>query len=1340
MKVLCLLGISIFLSLFSIAQRGKNNSYTVQALNTFVNTYTSLTTNATSNQFALTVGSNVLTNSVLTTPLSAGDLILIIQMQGATMDVDLTATVNWGGNYTTPIGHAGDWAGFLDLWGQVTNYNNAGKYEFAQVASVSGTSTINLTCGLTNNYNTSGKVQVIRVPRFENLTVPAGTSITPPAWNGTTGGVVAIEVNGDLTIAAGGKIEANAKGFRGGQQSDNTSATSGNGSVNDVPFPATSSSDQAAEKGEGIGGYTTEYVALFSRYGVSAPANGGGGAHHHNAGGGGGSNVGLGTYTGKGVPSTTYNAIWNLENPPIGGTSSAGGGRGGYSNSASDQNESVLGPNQLAWSGDFRRRNGGLGGHNLTFDASRVFFGGGGGAGDQNNNEGGAGGTGGGIVLLEIYGNIIGSDPATCLIEANGGDGVASNPNNLVATFNNKLGRDGGGGAGGGGAIVVSHQGTFPSTIGLNAKGGKGGNQNLSLGPLQSVNEANGPGGGGGGGQISVTAGSPIASVAGGANGISTSTQISAFPPNGATSGGAGISNTISSFYDILVANDTICSTGSTTLTATVIGNLPAGATVSWYTNPFSGAPFHSGLTYTTPVLTASTTYYVGICPGDFRQPVQVVIGTNPIISGTPVISNVTCTGGDGSISGLTASGGTPNYTYTWNGTPSNTINLTNANAGNYTLEVTDENGCSASSGPHTILSAGGPVINTAAVVVSNSQCTANTGSITGITQVGGTIIQWNNNGGSSLDAANLAPGTYTLTVTDASSCSATAGPFTIGLPAGPQLNEASLVVQNATCGLANGAISGLTSTGAGLTYSWTNTTQTSLNLNSLVAGTYVLTVTDGQGCTDVSSPISVAQSAGPSVDVTNVVVTNATCTQNNGAISGIVVSGGTNPLTFVWTNTAQTSLNLTNLAVGQYALTVTDGLGCQVTTAPMSVSTVNGPQIDDNSVLIQNESCAGNDGAITGITVSGTGLLYSWNGVAGALNATNLTAGSYTLTVVDGNGCSATSGPHQVGGAIPLSIDLTNLVVTDSDCDANTATISGIAIVGGVSPVFTWSNNATTLNQSNLTAGSYVLNVTDSQGCVANTTIQVGFADSPLFETTNLVVTQPTCGEANGSISGIELTSAANSTFAWTSTTQTTLDIAGLSAGSYTLTVTNGAGCQSIYGPVVLNSSAVPTADFTFLPADVKPGDIVQFTDNSSADITTWNWTINGQSYTVENPTYTFVEEGTYTASLVVTNAQGCSAVVSKLILVYNSLTIPNVLTVNNDGKNDAFVIKGLEPNTQVVLVNRWGNIVFESDNYLNDWAGYTSSGEKLSAGVYTYFIKTPDGDLLQGFVHLFD
>ncbi len=1338
MKTIFLLGVLCLFLNDSIAQRAKNGIYTANTTNTIVNSYTSLTTNANSNQSSITVTDGVLTNSVLTTALSSGDLLLIIQMQGATLDIDLTATVDWGGNYTTATGHAGDWANFLDLWGQVTNYNQTGKYEYAQVASVSGT-TINLTCGLKNSYVVSGKVQVIRVPRFSQLTINAAASIVPTSWNGTSGGVVVIEVDGNLVINAGGKIEANGKGFRGGQQVDNVSSTAGAGSVNDFPFPGTSSSDAASEKGEGIGGYTSEYIALYSRFGVSAPANGGGGASHHNSGGGGGSNVGSGVYTGKGVPNPTYNAIWNLEAVPIGGVNSAGGGRGGYSYSNSNQNEAVLGPNQLAWSGDYRRNNGGLGGKPLAFDATRVFMGGGGGAGDQDNNFGGAGGIGGGIVLLQVFGAISGQNSTTCTIEANGANGVASNASNLTATLASKFGNDGAGGGGGGGAIIISNNGNVPSSIGLLAKGGAGGNQNLSVGPLQTVNEADGPGGGGAGGQISITAGSATTDISGGTNGITNSTQVNAFPPNGATSGGSGLSNNGVNFYDLTVQNAAICGSGSVTLNVTVVGTLPAGTTVGWYTNQFSGSAFHTGLTYTTPNLNTTTTYYVGVCPGSFRKPIQVTVGTNPVISGTAVITNVSCAGNDGAISGLTASGGTPNYTYTWNGNASTSANLTNANAGNYILTVTDANGCIATNGPYIITSAGGPVINASLVNITNPTCAGGNGSISGITQTGGITTTWSNSGGNTINANNLNAGSYTLTVTDASNCSATAGPYILISPSGPTIDATNVSISNENCGNGNGSISGIISNGVGLINSWTNTSQTNLDITNLSAGSYTLTVLDNQGCTATSGPFIVGLNVAPTIDITGIILNAETCGLNNGSISGIQISGGVAPISYSWTNTSQTTLSISNLNAGNYILTVLDGNGCSAISNSFSIVDTPMPTINDMNILITNESCAGSDGSISGITTTGSGLTFAWNGVDGTLNQSNLVANTYSLVVTDANGCSVSSGPYTVSGSTPMNIDITNLISTTSACTSNTGTISGITIVGGINPVFTWSNGGTTLSQAGLGAGTYTISVTDNQGCTDSETINIALNSGPSINSSAVNVIQTSCGQGNGEILGL-IDNSINSTYSWSGSTETTLNISDLSSGNYILTATGPDGCETQYGPVTINSSTVPTADFSYSPLDVNPGDLVQFSDLSSTDVVAWDWQADTATFIIENPSYVFVTEGTYQVILLVTDANGCSATIIKIIPVYNELTIPNVLTTNEDGKNDKFEIKGLEKNTSVQILNRWGDIVFKSENYLNDWKGQDMSGNTLSNGVYTYYVTTPKGDIKQGFVHLID
>jgi len=684
----------LLLSVFSttiLAQRGKNGSYTVITANTQINAYTSVTANAAVNATAITVASNTLTSGVLTTALAPGDLIMIIQMQGATMDVDVTpgapvASGGWGGNYTVPNGHQLDWGTYQSLWGNVTAYNNAGKYELVEVKSIVGGTTINLMCGLVNAYTASGHVQVVRVPRFVDLTVNTATSIVPALWNGSTGGVVALEINGNLTLSGTGMISASATGFRGGVCDLQTLGSPPSAAAN-KGYCASASAQEGAEKGEGIAGFYTEYDALYSRYCKSAPANGGGGGNNHNAGGGGGSNIGTGTYTGNGIPVSGYTTAWNLEAAGFATSTSSGGGRGGYSYSTSDQNETTLGPNNTPWSGDYRRNEGGFGGFPLTYSSARLFMGGGGGAGDANSNptQGGAGGTGGGIVFMTVYGTISG----TGTVESNGGNGQSSNPASQVAGIGQKFGNDGAGGAGGGGAIAISNGTAIPAGITLSARGGNGGNHSLSLGSF-ATSEGDGPGGGGAGGHIAFTSGTPTQSVNGGNNGVTNSAQINLFPPNGATMGAAGISSLPQTFYNITSPNVSICPNTSTTLTASVTGTVPG--TLTWYSTQFGNTVLGTGATYTTPSLSSTTTYYVGTCPGTFRLPVVVTVTGAPTISGVLTIP----VGGSTTLTGS----GTPNGATPWvSGTPAvGTITsggvVTGISVGTTTVTYMNSSGC----------------------------------------------------------------------------------------------------------------------------------------------------------------------------------------------------------------------------------------------------------------------------------------------------------------------------------------------------------------------------------------------------------------------------------------------------------------------------------------------------------------------------------------------------------------------------------------------------------------------------------------------------------------------
>jgi hypothetical protein len=191
------------------ALAGKDGACTVDKANTIVNAYSALTANANVGAIAVTVNaiaelaSNPCRGDGGLQPLAAGDLLLIIQMAGATINVP-----------TDPNDPA---------YGSVTSYNNAGNYELAGVASISG-STITLDCALKNSYTVAGKTQVIRVPQYTTLTVAAGTtdaspdpnapSITASAWNGTVGGVVAVQAA--TTLQLDGTINVSGKGFRGG--------------------------------------------------------------------------------------------------------------------------------------------------------------------------------------------------------------------------------------------------------------------------------------------------------------------------------------------------------------------------------------------------------------------------------------------------------------------------------------------------------------------------------------------------------------------------------------------------------------------------------------------------------------------------------------------------------------------------------------------------------------------------------------------------------------------------------------------------------------------------------------------------------------------------------------------------------------------------------------------------------------------------------------------------------------------------------------------------------------------------------------------------------------------
>ena len=477
------------------AVAGRDGARTITDADTVVNAYAVLGADVAATATAITVTDIDQLAPTGFSALAQGDLLLIIQMAGATMNA--TDTVSYG---------------------TVTALGSAGRYEFAGVEDVNGNQ-ITLTCGLKYNYTTDGKTQVVRVPQYTTLTIAQNASIVADAWDGTRGGVVAVHAN--TTLGLNGEINVSSLGFRGGLtenfSADAATAVTGYRSI---------SADDGAEKGEGIAGDVLTYDSFNGRYGRGAPANGGGGGNAHNGGGGGGANGRSGlAWSGQGVmlASVVGAAAWSLDPGYTANgdarTNSSGGGRGGYTYASTDQNALTVAPGDAAWGGNNRRELGGLGGHPLDNDPTgRLFMGGGGGAGDGNNNTAGRGGNGGGIVFV-VAGTVTGT--GSILAQGEDGENADGNPN------------DAPGGGGGGGTVLV--HATSISNITIDVSGGAGGDHTNSSGA-----ETEGPGGGGGGGYIAVYGGTPTRVAAGGLGGTTNRQSLAEFPSNGATAGNAG--------------------------------------------------------------------------------------------------------------------------------------------------------------------------------------------------------------------------------------------------------------------------------------------------------------------------------------------------------------------------------------------------------------------------------------------------------------------------------------------------------------------------------------------------------------------------------------------------------------------------------------------------------------------------------------------------------------------------------------------------------------------------------------------------------------------------------
>ncbi len=695
------------------AQKGKNGPLTVSST-IIVNEYTSLTANAISGSTSITVANSSLnTYGRFSASLSAGDLIMIIQIQGATIKGAPDA-INPA--IATPDDSS---------WGAILNYNNCGNNEIREVLSIPNSTTINLSCALANNYSYTGKVEVVRIPRLSSLTINSGGNITCDPWDSTVGGVVAIEVANNTIINSGGNINASSTGFRGGQLFNNGTIPKG------ITYFGSNQTINGAYKGESIAGYGNDYNQYGGSTCLGAPANGGGGGDSWNGGGGGGANAGAPSkwINGFGVPDISkagYATAWNQEYSWMSAFIGSGGGRGGYTWCSNKPDPLTNSPGNSIWQGDNRRSVGGRGGRPLDYSTGRLFFGGGGGAGHEDNGHGTAGGNGGGLIYLISYGTISGTG-------------------NIISNGQSALGDslfygDGSGGAGAGGAIVVNSTGNI-SGVTIQANGGTGGNQTIPA----SDGEGEGPGGGGGGGYITTT-NSVTEMVNGGANG--TTLSFPTFPPNGATMGSNGIISIIpGNTASILVTDTVFCKGDSAHFSGmSSLYSGPGSATWSWIFT--GGTPSTSSLQNQSVYYKNSGIYPVKLIVTSCSGSDTVTRNVNIIVTS---LSGITVTGNNplcsnGGSDTLVVHGGS---SYAWS-TGSTSSSIAISPVSNTTYSVTVNKGSCSWDTTITVMTTGSikASISKDTSICPDSRVT--------LTAKGGTIYNWSN--GATTNSITVSP------------------------------------------------------------------------------------------------------------------------------------------------------------------------------------------------------------------------------------------------------------------------------------------------------------------------------------------------------------------------------------------------------------------------------------------------------------------------------------------------------------------------------------------------------------------------------------------------------
>lgn len=757
-----------------------------------------------------------------------------------------------------------------------------------------------------------------------------------------------------------------------------------------------------------------------------------------------------------------------------------------------------------------------------------------------------------------------------------------------------------------------------------------------------------------------------------------------------------------------------ICAGQSATISVT------GSDSYSWSTGATGTSTSVTPATTTTYTVTATT---AGGCSD--TDEITVTVNAIPVAAAGPDVT--ICPGGTATLDASGSTGTGLSYNWSTGGT-SSSINVTPASQTTYTVTVTS-NGCTSTD--NVVVN----VVNNLTVTATPTSSSICSGASVPLTASGATNYTWtpstglSSTTGSNVTATPSASTTYTVTGDDAG-CT---GSATVTV----NVNSVNISATPTNPNICNGGNVTLSASGSGLsTYTWApatglNTTSGSSVIASPTTNTtYTVTGSDAIGCSATASV---------TVNVITISATAVSTDENCGHANGtatVTPSGNcTQAYTYAWNSSPpQYNANAINLPAGSYTVTVNCGT-CSTATS-VTVNNLPGPSVAITSIT--NTTCSDPNGGATAQASGGGGTYsYQWSNSQSGPTLSGVYDGVYYVTVTDQDNCTATN-TVTITDAPPPTATIVNIV--PEDCGFGNGSLT--ANVSGGTPAYqyAWSTNPQQNSQiaTNLASGTYMVTVTDNNGCTATTFANVPMINGP---SASALSTPEYCDQANGTVTVTATGGSGIYTYTWsTSPPQNTQTATNLPAGSYTVTVDDG-GCTTATTVSLLNIPG-PDAGFSVHPKVLTIMDgPVHFLDNSSGNIVNWSWDLgDGSTESTTDFDHPYDGMGTYVITLIVTDNNGCLDTTVDTVKVKDIFTfyIPTAFTPNNDGFNDFFFPQGVnvDPNEfEMNIFDRWGNLIFHTTEWLTNksasWNGTEDNKgtyEDVLMDVYVYRIKVKE------------